>query len=292
MSEYFTLSIVTVCYNAEKFIEEAIESVLNQRGKFLIEYFVIDGHSSDSTLKKIRHYINAVEEGRYPIRCKGIRMSLVSEPDKGMYDGLAKGLSRVTGDVVAYLNADDYYLPNCFSAVATVLQSHPNVKWLTGLSTWYNERGHITHNNLPPCYKREMIVKGIYGEFVPHIQQESTFWRSHLLDCVSMDKLAALKFAGDFYLWSCFATEHNLEVLNTQLAGFRVRAGQKSDDKIAYQSEFESLRRETPRLRDRVYAHFLKMIWHFSVRWKLKWLSGYISLQAPSAIDLRLNMLD
>lgn len=89
------VSIITVCYNSQKFIRTAIESVLAQDYPD-IEYIIIDGKSTDNTLDIVREY--------------GERISLVvSEPDYGIYDAMNKGLKLATGDVLAALNSDDMY---------------------------------------------------------------------------------------------------------------------------------------------------------------------------------------
>jgi len=92
------ISIVTVCYNSEKFIRTAIESVLAQTYSN-IEYIIIDGASKDDTLNIIKSYGDRIH-------------IVVSEPDKGIYDAMNKGLKLATGDYVAVLNSDDFYTDN------------------------------------------------------------------------------------------------------------------------------------------------------------------------------------
>jgi glycosyltransferase involved in cell wall biosynthesis len=89
------ISIITVCFNSEKYIRTAIESVLGQDYPN-IEYIIIDGKSTDKTLEIINEY-------RDKIQC------IISEPDKGIYDAMNKGLKLATGDVLATLNSDDIY---------------------------------------------------------------------------------------------------------------------------------------------------------------------------------------
>ena len=114
------ISIITVCYNAEKTIADAMESVLRQKpqnGLFdcsdcsdcsiargvEIEYIVVDGGSTDGTVGEIKNYELRIRNGG----SKGFSFKWVSEQDRGMYDALNKGMRMATGDVIGILNADD-----------------------------------------------------------------------------------------------------------------------------------------------------------------------------------------
>ena len=89
------VSIITSVYNNEKTIEDAIKSVLNQTYTN-IEYIVVDGASKDNTVSVIKKYEDKIS-------------TFVSESDKGIYDGLNKGVSLATGDVISFLHSDDIY---------------------------------------------------------------------------------------------------------------------------------------------------------------------------------------
>lgn len=89
------VSIITAVYNAEKHIESCIQSVLSQTYSD-IEYIIIDGASSDKTVQKIEPYKNQI--GHF-----------ISEPDKGMYDAMNKGLALASGDIIGILNSDDFF---------------------------------------------------------------------------------------------------------------------------------------------------------------------------------------
>lgn len=234
------ISIITPCYNAEKYIDETIESVISQRGNFEIEYIIIDGGSTDETISIIDKYIEMVNSGSHLIKCGNIDIILHSEKDSSMYDALAKGLKQITGDIVAYINSDDFYLPNSFSAVVEIFSRCPDVEWLTGMPVSYTEKGQIWGCSLPFKYNRSLIRKGIYGSILPFIQQESTFWRHRLLNFLDLDRLKNYKFAGDFYLWHTFSNYTDLYIVNSCLAGFRGRQDQLSSNKSAYLREFYS----------------------------------------------------
>jgi len=89
------ISIITVCFNSEKTIRDTIESVLSQSYPD-VEYIIIDGLSKDNTMSIVSEYDDKISK-------------IISEPDNGIYDGLNKGVSLATGDVIAFLHSDDVY---------------------------------------------------------------------------------------------------------------------------------------------------------------------------------------
>ena len=105
------VSIITVCYNSELYIKDVIESVLNQTYKN-IEYIIIDGNSKDKTIDIIKSYGNKIDK-------------FVSEPDKGIYDAMNKGIALATGDIVGLLNSDDFYISNnIIEKIVNAFQEH------------------------------------------------------------------------------------------------------------------------------------------------------------------------
>jgi len=92
------ISIITVVFNNEATISTAIESVLNQTYKN-VEYIIIDGQSTDATMKIVNKYASSIDK-------------IISEPDKGIYDAMNKGILLATGDVIGILNSDDVYADN------------------------------------------------------------------------------------------------------------------------------------------------------------------------------------
>jgi len=98
------ISIVTVVFNGEKTIEKAIQSVLEQSYSN-IEYIIIDGQSSDKTIEIIRKYSDNITKW-------------ISEPDEGIYDAMNKGMLMATGEVIAFLNSDDWYQKDAIEYIA------------------------------------------------------------------------------------------------------------------------------------------------------------------------------
>jgi glycosyltransferase involved in cell wall biosynthesis len=199
------ISIITPCYNSEKYISEAIESVIFQRGEFEIEYVIVDGASNDGTMEIINRYVHKISNREIKVNCNKVEMKIISGPDQGMYDALVKGFKAVTGDIIGYINSDDYYLPNAFSAVNDIFGDNSNILWITGMGIRYNQIGQII-NIFPLCrYDQSLIRKGFYGPILPFIQQESIFWRKELLAKLDYEKLNSYKYAGDYYIWNTFS---------------------------------------------------------------------------------------
>jgi len=113
-----TFSIVTPSYNQGQFIEETIKSVLGQEGDFYIEYIIVDGGSTDSTVYTIKKYETLLKEKKLPVKCLGIKYRWVSEKDNGQSDAVNKGVEMAKGDFIGWLNSDDCYASD--SVIKTV----------------------------------------------------------------------------------------------------------------------------------------------------------------------------
>ena len=124
------ISIVTVAFNAEATIAEAVASVVGQRqAGFELEYIIVDGASSDGTLAALEPYRNGITH-------------IISEPDRGLYDAMNKGIATATGDFIGILNADDAYTIGVLAAVAARLK--PARKPCTATSiTWLGRVGSV-----------------------------------------------------------------------------------------------------------------------------------------------------
>ena len=251
------VSIITPCRNARELIGETIDSVLRQRavtsGRVELQYLVCDGASTDGTAEAVRETGSGLVE-------------LVSERDLGMYDALAKGLRRATGDIVAYLNAGDYYHPNALDVVADVF-ARERLSWITGYNTIYNEQGAVTNASLPYRYRPSLFECGAYGRWLPFVQQESTFWRRSLMDGLDFEALASLRFAGDAFLWAAFARRSPLHVVQAMLGGFRFHRGQLSENRDAYLSEMRSFAK-APGPVDLATIAFDRLAWYLPPRAK------------------------
>lgn len=253
-------SVITPCYNSEKYIHKTIESVIYQKGDFEIEYILIDGNSFDNTLKIIKRYKELVHNS-FQCKCSGINLFYISEKDKGMYDALCKGFRLATGDIISYINSDDLYFPNAFQAVSEIFDDFPSVKWLTGINTVCNGNGQITNLTIPFKYSRKIIQKGGFGTVLPHIQQESTFWRKNILNDIDLNELSSYMFAGDFYLWKNFSLKNELYIIQSSIGIFRYHKMQLSNiHEIEYSNEFRILA-DKKNILDYIHMYLLKILW-------------------------------
>lgn len=141
MTEHNLLvSVVTPCFNSEKTIRKTMESVINQTYKN-IEYIIIDGQSSDSTLDIINEYIK-----------ENLNIMLVSETDSGVYDAMNKGIALSKGRLIGIINSDDWYEKD---AIEQIVNSYSGEKYtvLYGFTRyWEGEKEDkialYSHNSL------------------------------------------------------------------------------------------------------------------------------------------------
>ena len=220
------VSIVTPAYEAERFIEGTLRSVMEQTYD-RVEHVVMDGGSTDRTTEILASY---EEQESYDLRW-------YSEPDEGMYDAIEKGFERASGDVLAWLNADDKYLPWAVRIAVDAL-SEPGVEWVTGHPAKWNEEGVLsTVRPLRPFYRREWIRRGWYhGRGLGFMQQESMFWTADLWERRGGFP-EDVRLAGDYYLWRQFAEETAPAQLGTVLGGYRRHPDQFTADLEAYYAE-------------------------------------------------------
>ena len=194
------ISVITVCFNSEKTIRRTIESVLNQTIKEL-EYIIVDGASKDHTLEIAKEYERAFWE-------KGYDYTIISEPDKGIYDAMNKGIRASKGEITGIINSDDWYEKNALERVSLVYKEKPFDMFYADLYIWKNENTRfIKHSRL-----RNPVVSRDWNH-------PTTFIKKEIYDKLGYYKLESLHDDWDFYLKVRNFTD-KITVLNEPLANF------------------------------------------------------------------------
>lgn len=203
--ENLRISIVTPSFNQGKFIHKAIESVVNQ-GYENFEHIIFDNNSTDETLEVI---------SRYP------HVKLTSEPDKGQSDALNKGFKAASGDIIGWLNADDYYLPETFSKVNNAFES-PVIDAIYSNAKFVDQDDNFLRN-----LKTHRPVKWM-SLFYTYIQSTTFFFKKQIVDDSHLlDNSLHLSMDMEFYarlLYSGYKFQH----IDDYFACFRWHESNKS----------------------------------------------------------------
>jgi GT2 family glycosyltransferase len=166
------LSIITPSYNQGEYLEQTINSVLSQ-GYPNLEYVIVDGGSSDGTVEIIRRYERHLSWW-------------VSEPDQGQTDAINKGIEGTTGEIVAYLNSDDYYLPGAFDRVIEVFEE-TDAMYVGAAVLDLDDDGRLTRMGVwrpEPPSRYEDFPRGRHWWLVApfYLPQSSVFWRREVFE--------------------------------------------------------------------------------------------------------------
>lgn len=228
--ENVIFTIVTPCYNCEKYIENLILSLLSQTFTSF-EHIIVDGGSNDSTVDIIKNYV-----GKYNMR-------YISEKDNGMYDAINKGFAMGRGQLYAWINADDMYFPWTLEEVYAVMKSE-DVKWCTGREAYIDMHNRFFYHSRTVgarAVAQSWIKKGYMDNRVlGFVMQECTFWTKELWEKAGgVDNKYLL--AGDYMLWKKFAEYEPLYTVNTILAAFRKSDTQLTSNMDRYYAELPSM---------------------------------------------------
>jgi len=232
-------SIVTPTSNSERFLAQTIESVISQKGDFEIHYVIVDNLSTDRTAEIAARYESLLKQKEVGLHSRKVSLEFVSERDRGMYEAINRGFAHCCGDVMAWINSDDIYLPGAFAAVSRALLEQPGVAWLKGVTSYIDEKSEIHQAGMCNLYDQRWIEAGYYGPLFAFIQQDSVFWKSSLWDRVGGCD-ASLRLCGDYYLWREFARFEPLYSFPRYVSRFRRRGAQLSSDMGGYWREASS----------------------------------------------------
>jgi glycosyltransferase involved in cell wall biosynthesis len=217
-------SIITPSLNMASYLRRACASVTDQRGVG-IEHLVMDGGSTDGTVPWLRQQSN---------------LTFVSEPDRGMYDAINKGIARSRGEFVAYLNCDEQYLPGALAAVRDQFRARPEIDLVFGSTILVRPDGSlIAHRKVYPV--RALYVRASYfyappgGMFV----RRRVFDSGHRFDAnvrVIGDKLFAL---------GCLEAGRRAAMLRQFVAAFTI-TGKNLGQSPTASREVTSFRQSSP----------------------------------------------
>jgi GT2 family glycosyltransferase len=206
------VSIITPSYNQAKYLEQTILSVLNQ-DYLRIEYIVVDGASTDGSVEIIEKFADKLTYWE-------------SKKDKGQADAINKGFARATGEIIAWLNSDDYYLPGAISAAVKVFEENPDVVLVYGDMLAVDENG-MTFNAL--TYKQLTLADLFCFQI---IGQPAVFMRRSALQKTS-GLNPTFHFLLDHLLWIQIAKQGKLLHVNQTWAAARYHAEAKNIAKAA-----------------------------------------------------------
>lgn len=247
MSTAPLVSVITPTLNQARYIRDTLQSVRDQRYQE-VEHIVVDGGSSDETLEILR------------TNGQPSRFRWTSGPDTGMYDAVNKGLRMARGEILAYLNSDDLYLPWTIQTAVDYLQAHPEVDLVYGDYMRLEASGKRLLLLQPP-YSRGYIRR---TGFIP---QPTAFWRRSLYERIG-EFDAGLQYVGDCDYWMRAGAGSSIAKVDEILAVDRIQQDAKrSSDPAPLVAELALVRRGHRRVGDRglswldrAYAAFWRRI--------------------------------
>lgn len=243
-------SIITPSYAQAPYVRENIESVLHQ-GWPDLEHIVVDGGSRDETVEILRSYPH---------------LKWVSEKDEGQADALNKGLRMATGDIIGWINSDDYYLEGALVAVAEAF-SDPDVQWVIGDVSIFDEASA----ELIPA-KAAAISWESLQDNPDIVRQQGAFFRRDFLESVGAWN-KQFYMVMDFDLWTRLAKRSKPLMLGRSLGVFRIQKDQKTG--------LSNLRRQVSELEKILVREGAskKNIRKLRVRKQWHWIKGTIKSQ-------------
>jgi glycosyltransferase involved in cell wall biosynthesis len=231
------ITVITPSFNHARFLRQCIDSVLAQNYPNL-QYIVIDGGSIDGTLDILHSY--------------GDRIQWKSEPDRGQADAVNKGVRLAEGEIIGWLNSDDYYLPGALARVVECFAQHPDSAMIYGRALMVEEDGQTRREYPAFRFRRKHLARKCY------VCQPAVFVRRQVLQQVGPLN-TALDICLDYEWWLRIGRQHSLGFCDHLLAGSR---------------HYSSTKTAARRLRALVEAGYL-MREHFgraSWRWSAKWV--------------------
>ncbi|WP_204103814.1 MULTISPECIES: glycosyltransferase family 2 protein [Spirulina sp. CCY15215] len=213
-------SVITPSYNQGRFIDRTIQSVLKQSDRHF-EYLICDGRSTDNTLEIIQQY-----EGQ---------LTWLSECDRGQADAVNKGISRTTGEIIAWLNSDDIYYPQTLQTVREIFTTYPQVQVVYGDADIVDAKDNIigSYPTHPWNYH--------YLKQICYLCQPAVFFRRQLVDKYGSLN-SCLEYCMDYELWLRYGAKTPFYYLPQKLAASRSYSANKTNRcKVAVHAEINKM---------------------------------------------------
>ncbi len=230
------ISIITVCFNSTLTIKDTVESVLNQTYQN-IEYIIIDGNSTDETLRIIKSYQKPFQQQKIPYKW-------ISEPDKGIYDAMNKGIALAKGEWLVFIGSDDYYKDNLVieNTISSLQKAkNKNIRYVYGKTKHINFKNELIEISGQPWEKQKKRFP-----YVMNINHSGSFHHKTLFSAHgSFD--TSFKIAGDyeFLLRELKDLSNNALFINTILIVMREGGvSGRLNNRLSVVTETQRARRE------------------------------------------------
>jgi len=208
MKQLPKISIITPSFNQGRFLEQTILSVLNQNYPNL-EYIILDGASSDESVDIIRKYEDRISFWE-------------SKPDKGQADAIYRGFEIASGDIIAWINSDDFYLDGVLNVVGNYFTRYPTIEWLAGNAIIIDEWGH----ELLKWYITNISFDHLYYGEALYVQPSIFISRKAFFNSGGFDK--TLVFCMDYDLFLNLSVRSNPIQIPDFLSAYRYHADAKT----------------------------------------------------------------
>ena len=210
------VSIITPVLNGIKYLEECIQSVLNQSYPY-IEHIFIDGGSTDGTLDLLTSY-----KTRYPDRIR-----FISEPDKDAGDAWNKGLRMAKGEILGWLGSDDIYEADAIQTVVEFFRANPDAYFVFGGCNYINERGEVIKKVLTKDFDLEEAINDAC-----YIPCPSAFYKREVIEKVGFKDTGELD--SELEYWIRIGKVFQIHRIEKLLSNFRVHKDKAREHKDLY----------------------------------------------------------
>lgn len=254
-------SVITPNYNGASFLEETIRSVLQQRQDGIdLEFIVVDGESSDGSHAILEKYRDEID-------------TLIIEKDSGPANAINKGLSVATGDIIAWLNADDLYYSGALKRVQETIERWPNAAFCFGACTIVNEQGKESRSMITTFKELFYPLSSRFAfQCINYLSQPAVFFRRQSFVKAGLlreDMVGAWDYEFFLRLWH---SGKSCQIKGAPVSAFRWHeqsiSGQNFD--VQFKEEYEAACEDAGKLS-------MQGLTHFFVRWGIV---GIYSLMA------------